>query len=68
MPPQQVASGKDCPQLYANAGSDGWTLLEDDTYARVDTLPNRLTPLPRNRAAPPHRGASAYAAPAARQR
>lgn len=37
MPPQQVANGKDCTQLYAMPGTDGWTLLEDDTYDRVNT-------------------------------
>jgi hypothetical protein len=38
MPPQAVATGKDCTQLYAQPLSgSGWTILEDPTYARVNT-------------------------------
>ncbi|ANS67650.1 hypothetical protein SLINC_5426 [Streptomyces lincolnensis] len=38
MPPQAVATGKDCTQLYAKPLSGtGWTIQEDPTYARVNT-------------------------------
>ncbi|WP_369382696.1 hypothetical protein [Streptomyces sp. cg36] len=38
MPPQAVANGKECLQLYsAPLAGGGWTLLEDTTYSRVNT-------------------------------